>query len=160
MTATMGKRAINVDPQDVADCDDPSLLATAVVGSVGGTTVEWSIGPIAAAVPRREVSADEAEEAVRGGAALYLCRGHNYRVYEADTSAHQPSPGEEPSEASPPDHQFVRGDEAGAPQEESGGGARSRKQYTKAVAFEFVNGVLGNVLGSTEQAEEAWAPST
>lgn len=68
-------------------------------------------------------------------------------------------PSDGASNESSPQADAVQGSEENSPDAGAGGegrGGRSRKQYTKAVAFEFINGVLGNVLGA-EGADEAWA---
>jgi hypothetical protein len=153
--AAISKRAINLDPQDVHDCDDALLLApSSVIGTTSGDAVEWSQGPVAATQPRRVVSAAAAEAAVRGGAAVFLCRGSNFRMYTADAVA--------VSSPVSADHAASTGAPVALPDaeepvspDEGTGATRSRKQYTKAVAFEFVSNVLGNVLGE-DQVPQVW----
>ncbi len=165
----LGKRAINIDPEDVDDCDDATLLeAKTIIGTMGASTVEWEQGPVATKQPRKPVSGEEAEAAVRAGAAVFVCRGSNYRHYTppADMPADESAPAAE-KKSSPVDNNgattaapATNGDAAAANGgnggEEAEAGTRTKKQYTKAVAFEFVNDVLGNVLGE-EDVTKAWA---
>ena len=161
VSATLGKRAINMDPEDVDDSDDASLLAAnTIVGSMAeGSAVTWSQGPVASKAPRATVSAEDAEVAVRAGASLFLVRGSNYRIYAiadaALATAGDVSPPEEPAAGAA----AGQGDGGVSPTKAEDGGdghkSRNAKQYTKAVAFEFVSGVLGNVIGD-EAAEAAW----
>ena len=155
VVAQLGKRAISMDPQDAADCDDVSLTrANTIIGTME-STVEWTQGPVASVSPRTPVSSSAAEDAVRQGALVFLRRGNNYRLYTPDVPAPM-------SAALLGSNASTVGAEseaaAAAPEAETDDGrGRSRKQYSKAVAFEFVNGVLGNILGGEEEVEAAWA---
>lgn len=181
LEVALGKRAVNMDPVDAAECDDATLTAPdTIIGSLEtGATVEWSQGPVAATAPsmmRQAVSADAAEAAVAAGALVFLRRGNNYRLYGGSgpslsgtsesqkmMAASAASPAglsaaalESTTDAdlSPSADPATASDAADASGENLGG--KAKKQYTKAVAFEFVSGVLSNVLGADE-AQAAWA---
>ena len=160
LSVALGKRAINMDPEDVADCDDKSLLNdSTVVGSMEGSAMAWTQGPIATTKPRAPITSETAEAALRKGASLFLVRGSNYRLYAPDPAAVEDAsapPATEATTASSGEADEPAPAPADAADEPTGSHkSRNAKQYTQAVAFEFVSGVLGNVIGD-EAAEEAW----
>ena len=171
----LGKRMINVDPHDTEECDDASLLQSdTIIGTlVGGSTMQWYVGPVAGKTPRRVVTAETAEGAVRNGSLVFVARGNNYRLYAPAAAipavATTPS---KPATATPTketggiaasgspllgdsSEKANNIDSPEATATGSSGTNKSRKQYSQAVAFEFVSNVLTNVLG--EEAETAWS---
>lgn len=175
IVAALSKRAISLDAEDAATCEDESLMRDdSVVGTLAPTgTITWQQGRVASLGPRRDIEPGEVAPALRRGCTLFLQRGTNYRSYAVPEGAvvqGGDGPATEASGdslASPTAAAASSGEGGESPQQDGNSpdsspdassgsrGARGRKQYSQAVAFEFVSGVLGNVLGE-DNAAKAW----
>jgi hypothetical protein len=162
----IAKRVLSVDPQDEdeGDAESEHLRVPALVGEVSNKVLTWTKGPLMTKAPRDPVAVDDAGALART-LPIFLRRGNSYRCYTCPEQAQAVPVPEAKPEATP----LPNGDAAEAepaegaepsdgesPDSSKGRGAKRRKQYSQAVAFEFVSGVLSNVLGPGVEEDEMW----
>lgn len=157
---TRGTRVVSIDPSD--DTDPPSEMETCeslvAEWDAAASCYNWYAGSLRTFdQTKRAVTSAAEQKALAESAPVFVRKGMSYKMYSVaisepvgsvrrERSTSPVNVGASSPEAPTDGHSPYERSES--PSTNAGTTAtRSRDKYTKAVAFEFVNGVMSNVLG-------------